>query len=106
MLKKVMRFFTPTPMKLLILLMLVLLILFIKTDFRATSKVTWSANRGIPFSFLSTTSYKGPCLPEPYCERVCIEAIHPIPLLADLMFWYVIACAITIKLVRRFQLQF
>ena len=89
-------FFYPSLKKILILLVLITVATLVKTHVDATSKVSWNVERGIPFTYLDTTLYKGPCPTKPYCETETIEALYFIPLITNIAVWYVISCIVSL----------
>ena len=92
MFMKIWFFLRPNLVKLIILMIVILSSLSVVTEREATSKVTWSEKRGVPWPFLTLTEYQGPCPPVNFCTKVYIQTFHPFELLLDILGWYVISC--------------
>jgi hypothetical protein len=75
---------------------LTLLTSTVTTGFEATSKVTWHANRGLPFPYITIFEYVqgGRCLINTVCVATNIKYFNPYALLLDMLVWYLVACAL------------
>jgi hypothetical protein len=58
--------------------------------------VTWHANRGIPFPFITIFEYVqgGRCLINKICIATNIQDFYPYALFIDVLIWYLVSCAI------------
>ena len=73
------------------------LLLLIPLKREAASKVVWFESRGIPLPFLALSVYRGPCWPErDFCTRLGLESLDLLPLFADLLFIYLLSCAVSL----------
>jgi len=94
---KVWLFLRPTFVKLSFVIVALTLTLFIISEREATSKVTWEEHRGAPLPFLSLMEYRGPCGPDrSFCVYSFFNALHPVPLLADVLGWYIVSCTLAV----------
>jgi hypothetical protein len=92
---KVKTLLRPDLAKLSVLVILASLSLLVVAGREATSKVTWRENRGAPLAFVTLTRYRGPCGPEfKVCEKLHVEAWHPLPFLMNSLVLYLISCVI------------
>ncbi len=92
MLVRILFFFRPGLIKLIILIITMLLASFVTIGYEATSKVSWEENRGIPLSFLTIVGYAGPCSESLYCRDASIQTFRPLELLLDVLIWYGFSC--------------
>ena len=90
--------FKPNCKKFIIDVILTLLSLTVTTGLWATSKVTWTANKGFPFPFAHVTEYvQGTrCMINRICIVTNIQEFHIYSFLLDLLAWYLITCVLTL----------
>jgi len=95
--RKLWFFLRPNCIKLFLLVVLALASLAVTTRFEATSKVTWYADRGFPFPFLTISE----SVDRKWCEHntICIDEniqdFYPNALVLDILGWYLISCIVT-----------
>jgi len=91
----VLLFLRPSCVKIILLIIFTLASLAVTTGFEATSKVTWHANRGFPFSVITISDYVlgGRCSQNTICLAVNIQNVYPYALLLDILGWYLVSCA-------------
>jgi hypothetical protein len=93
---KVFYFLRPDKTKITISIILTLLSLIIVTGLEWTTKMTWYANRGFPFSFIKVYDYVkgGHCPSYNICLATNIQEFYPYTLLIDILVWYLFSCTI------------
>ncbi len=94
--KKIWLFLRPSYMKITLLVILTLTSSAITTEFEATSKVTWHANRGFPFPIMTIFEYVqgGRCVQNTLCIATNIQNFHVLTLLLNILVWYLVSCAV------------
>lgn len=86
----------PSRLKSAFFVIFTLLALTVTTGFEPTSKMTWKANRGIPFPFI-TLFENVPmelCPINTICVATNIQQFYLNAFLIDMMVWYLLSCAL------------
>ncbi len=94
MIMKIILIFRPNTYKIIMMIVLTLLSLLVVTNRKATSKVTWEENRGLPLPYIVLVEYRGPCPPQNFCKDISIKKIIPVNVVVNLIGWYLILCVI------------
>jgi hypothetical protein len=91
----VLLFLRPNCVKIILVMIFTVASLAVTTGFEATSKVTWHANRGFPFSVMtiSEDARGGRCPPRDICLATNIQSFYRYALLLDILGWYLVSCA-------------
>jgi hypothetical protein len=95
--KEIWLFMRPSRMKVILVLLLTISSLIVTTGFEATSKLSWHANRGFPYPFMTISDY----FPGRWCpfKAICIASnirdFYPDRMILNILVWYVVSCAIT-----------
>lgn len=94
--KTIWNFLHPSYRKAALFIILTVLAFTITTGFEPTSKVTWKANRGIPFPFI-TLFENVPmkrCPINTICIATNIQQFYLFASLVDMLVWYLLSCAL------------
>jgi hypothetical protein len=92
--KAVSLFLRPNLPKILLLAILLAVTCFVSTGYKATSKVSWQENRGIPLAIVTLAGYEGPGSNSNLCREVRIQNIWPIAFILDIFVWYMVSCLV------------
>jgi hypothetical protein len=87
-------FLRPNLLKLLFLTILLAVTCFVPIGHKATSKISWQENRGIPLAIVTLSGYEGPCSNSNLCREVSIQNIWPIAFILDIFVWYMVTCLV------------
>ena len=89
-------FLRPSRLRVTFFVTFTLLTSTVTTGFEATSKVTWHANRGLPFPYITIFEYVqgGRCLINTVCVATNIQHFNLYALLSDMLVWYLVSCVI------------
>jgi len=96
--RKISLFLRPNCTKLILVVAIILLSLIITTGSRATSKVTWTANKGFPLPFIEISEHaqRKQCWTNTICVSTNIQKFYSYAFLLDLLVWYLVSCALTL----------
>jgi hypothetical protein len=80
--------------KIILTVILILVSLSVSLWGEATSKVTYIANRGYPFSIMTITDRVNlySCMDFNLCITTNIQKFYPSELLLDILIWYLVSC--------------
>jgi len=87
--------YSPTLPNVAMLIVLVILSVLALSEYRATSKISWTESRGLPFSFVTFTEIRGVCSGGiEFWKCRSLESLNPAALIIDVLVVYSVICII------------